>query len=583
MLEASLCTSNNPKEFQLANRLSDAVELSIIPSILSSDNKAHSNNSKFNIHIVELTEINSILYKSNSTIATIYKGNSMMTTLLTSNAKCPSLPFEKQCLMSLSSFSSNQKGSSLLRGEIDGNFLFQRNSYGQIYSTHVFDNSEHLTVAIDDRTVLSSFRSPSKDLEIPFLYIPNKSNYVSSDHRVIVINKDSNVPAFEGQRKLTSPIKKCTSMVTKMFEAGLSEFFFYDTKKRSSGSDGNSRQASRDEAFSRPEKRKRAVNSKGGKILDYFKHSGKQPTEEVEADGENNGNVRSNKVSTKVSSKFERNTGKESTIDLDSLPTITLGYSMMDTNEYADSMSTIAGTVKPFIKDGNIPREASVTLVEMIEMVLSWLPEESTFNIGAGGSEQSIYFTRRLRMIKRLKKTLCGNGDCTNFRVEGITILIPLSIGIHIDDQNCDMSGMTNVISINTRVPKNKRTISEGKNSKLWKWLELNGYESYFPCSILLYSRKSVGNYCAKIQDASDMRRNCRLRWIIFWALSSKVDSNVDYRSKVWNSKVFKNRFTKHASKRNGSRFGGKMYVTVACYDKMVSSGGDELNIKTII
>ena len=455
-----------------------------------------------------------------------------MKEILKSNSKCLSLPFEDQCLAVFPSYSKKFKGSSILRGEIDGAFMWKRNQSGQIYSTNTFDNSEHLTTAISDRTKLQRINSPSPGRDIPMLYIPSTSNYVSKDKQIIVINKDSNLPKFKGCKKMKAPIATCNELVRRMFECGLSESFAYDTKKRSSRG-----------------KTTASKSSSCGKR--------KRP------------NSTSHSVKAKVRSKFERSTQKEVSINVKALPTITMGFSNIDSNEYAGNYCTIGGNIKPFLKNGNVGIRACQVLVELIELVFSWLPRDKTFDVSQCGNED---FTRkRERFMQRFKQSLCGTTDITNFRVEGIAILIPSSIGLHVDELNCGRKGMTTVVSVNANVPKNERTITDGKNSKLWKWMDLQGYETHFPCSIILYSRRSVGNYIAKQIESKKMMRKCHLRYIVFWAIRKKVGKNVDYRAKVFNNNTFPNRFRVMAKRKTGSRFKGRMYVTVACYDKIVS------------
>ena len=475
-----------------------------------------------------------------------------MEEVLLSNSKCLSIPFQEQCLAVFPSFSNKLKGSSILRGEIDGVFMWQRNAGGQIYSTNTFDNSEHLTTAVSDRSVFKSMSSPTPDVPIPMLYIPNTSNYVSNDLDTIVINKDTDLPRFEGSVPMENPIAACNNLVRRMFESGLSESFTYDTKKRSSkGKGGSTKRKAVPEARTL-NKRKRESNNNGYQAR-----------------------INCDSAKVKVRSKFERNTQHLVTINVKALPTITMGYSNIDANEYAENNSTIGGNIKPFLKNGNVQPAACKILVELIELVFSWLPREKTFDVSQSGDVD--FVRKRERWIKRFKNSLCGNSDIKNFRVEGIAILIPSSIGMHVDELNCGRNGMTTVVSVNANVPKNEKTVTDGVNSKLWKWMDLQGYETHFPCSIILYSRRCVGNHISKMIRTRAMKKECHLRYIVFWAITKKVGSNVDYRAKVYNNNNFPSRFKTMATRRTKSRFRGRIYLTVACYDKIVSTCVDDV------
>ena len=94
----------------------------------------------------------------------------------------------------------------------------------------------------------------------------------------------------------------------------------------------------------------------------------------------------------------------------------------------------------------------------------------------------------RLGMMSDLKEFLGGNRDPKYFRVEGIAILIPTSIGFHKDSINCPMPGMQTVLSVNATIPINDRTFPSGRCSKVRQWLDLNGYKKSHPCSIILYT-----------------------------------------------------------------------------------------------
>ena len=277
----------------------------------------------------------------------------------------------------------------------------------------------------------------------------------------------------------------------------------------------------------------------------------------------------------RISSRLHASTQREVPLDPNSLPMCTTGWSTIDCNEYGDNLSTIAGTVKPFLKDGNIPIEASKHLVSIIEFLLGSLPSENLFNNGSSGDETSS--TERMKLQRRFKSSLMSPfedhdcGDSRNFRVDGITILIPSSIGIHTDNLNCNRDGMTSVLSINCQIPMNLKTIPSGTKSKLWSWLIANGYEEYFNCSIICYSRKCVGNFVSKVTSSYQLDEKDNLRKCLNWALTERVGSVVDYRSRIWNCSYFHTVFRTMKKRRSDGTFQGEYMVAPACYDKIVS------------
>ena len=68
-------------------------------------------------------------------------------------------------------------------------------------------------------------------------------------------------------------------------------------------------------------------------------------------------------------------------------------------------------------------------------------------------------------MVADFKEVMCSDRDRSFFCVKGITILIPLSIGLHKDTLNCFMEGMRAVIFINCQIPMNEQTIPDGWGS----------------------------------------------------------------------------------------------------------------------
>ena len=121
------------------------------------------------------------------------------------------------------------------------------------------------------------------------------------------------------------------------------------------------------------------------------------------------------------------------------------------------------------------------------------------------------------------------------------------------------------------KIPMSSKTIPSGPQSKLWLWLNANGYTTIFPCSIILYSRKAVYSFCRKMSLSQAFSEKDLVRKCVKWALIDRIGSVVDYRSRVWNNSSFPNHFKKYSVKKRGSRFNGLLWTTPAAYDKLVS------------
>lgn len=419
---------------------------------------------------------------------------------------------------------------------------FERNFNGQIYLIQDLDSSGHCTLRTIDLAKFHNVKFEKESpCEVPYIHVPCTMNYGSADGQTLVINSDEKAMPFQNRTQsdepMKGPIETATEFVIKMFESNLAECFSFENKKRSTGKIKVKTSTTR---RSQPRSKRRRKNGGRDQTKQHVVHS-----------------------------SFERTTQKEVLINANALPVVSLGWTTMDCNQYGNNACTMAGNIRPFLSDGNLPRKTRKILVDLIEFVLGFLPGEWSFNIKKCGSERVVEL--RTAMIAEFKEMMCGETELGNFRVEGITIVIPLSIGWHKDTLNCFIQGMTSVISINAKIPLNEKTIPSGPGSRLWIWLNKNGYSDFFPCSIILYSRKSVQSYCLKIAKTELFAERDLVRKCLKWAMLDRVKSVVDYRSRIWNNDAFPNLFRKYSKKKKGSRFNGLMWSSPAAYDKTVS------------
>ena len=444
---------------------------------------------------------------------------------------CSQFHFREQSLVSFTTTScGSSKKNTLSTHPPSCIHSIERNENGQIYVMNDLHKNPHFTLKTSDvlslyrDTTLSSIDSNLEETQ--YLHVPKNCNYISDDKSLLVIN-DQSLPTSNATTTITKDqlsIRKYTQLITEMFHYGLSESLTFNTKKRS-------------------------VSSKATKM---------------------------SSITKRMHSKYEGRTHRKSSIDKTSLPMCNMGWSLTDCNEYGGNMSTIAGTVKPFLKKGNIPLRASRILVQLIELLLKALDHLDIFN---NESCDDMMISNERRRMQRLFKSFLNNGDKYNdkcdadfFRVEGITIIIPSNIGLHTDNLNCDRKGMTSVLSINCQVPLNEDTIVSGSDSQLWNWFTENGYTESFNCSIICYSRRCVGNYVHKLASSYRIAEKDSLRNCIHWALTTRVGKAIDYKSHVWNNSYFPNVFNNHKKKRVSGTFGGDYMVVPAAYDKMVSA-----------
>ena len=176
-----------------------------------------------------------------------------------------------------------------------------------------------------------------------------------------------------------------------------------------------------------------------------------------------------------------------------------------------------------------------------------------------------------MELIEEFQKLLGADEIYSDFRVEGITILIPFSIGEHRDLMNCSEDGMDTVIGIHVKLALSILNPNDESDMELRDFLKLCGYNVTFPCAVILYSRKVCHAHALKMTKVIQCSREDTLRQVVFWALTKRVGHVVDYNHFVFDNNSFLEYFEKEATVRKESRFNGHALRRVASYDKMVS------------
>ena len=472
--------------------------------------------------------------------------------------------FEDQSLLCLmQSTSERQRGVQFVFApHLSEIVMIERNCKGQIYMLQGLDRSSHFTVLSSTfpRFIEKNFPIINNPLlqgitvntnPVRALFVDKSSDFRSEDKRTIVINAGTTTSS----PKIECPISSATSHIVAMFKDGnLAQAFTFLEKKRSS--QGNSKPF-----ISSPP----VISDNISTISSPFSVG----TSGTAATCSSSHSRRMKKKKRRNRKKLKNTLSKSpEIIHPDILPTITLGWSTQNAHEYSKNKCTIAGNIRPFLRDGGLSRSSKDHLLSCIEEVLSELPSETCFNVST--ETDGIQVNLRKSMMGKFKHLLGGSSLFNqSFRVEGITILIPQGIGNHCDKLNCGSPGMNTVVSINVNVPIDNDTVP--KSSQLHRWLKQKGFKGSFPLSVILYSRKCVMNHCKKMADSFHFGETDEITKVLHWALTDRVGSVCDYQHSVWCNSQFAQEFLKVADKKKHSRFEGRMSTQVEAYDKMVS------------
>lgn len=428
------------------------------------------------------------------------------------------LTFNEQSLMIMFQQNKSVRRSVLVDPyDVTHIVAIQRSASGQIYFTNALERSLHFSVA---STSFSDFTNIvyRKGNDIPFYYVPNTVNFYDSTTGICVINDDSQLE--------DNPIEYCTSCLIEMFKGGLANAFNHNERKRG----GNGKNS-------------------------HAKASAHQDSQ----DGPRTLNLR------------EDLRAKDNRPNRNFIPSITLGYTNQVTQKYKESRSSIFGHIVPYLRDGNLPQQTRPHLLRLVKKALDSLPCGKCFDVEK--HDDGIFVRLRKSMISDFEELMGIDTSGGTFRVEGIAILIPFNIAEHRDTMNCSVEGMNNVCAIHVKIPIDDLTLNPNNEAcnELREFLKTLGYESEFPCCVILYSRKCCSAHCkreAKIiryQDV-DALHDC-----LFWALTKQIGDIVDYNSIVWDNDEFTKWFFDNAESIDSSRYSGLAVRSIAKYDKMVS------------
>ena len=250
------------------------------------------------------------------------------------------------------------------------------------------------------------------------------------------------------------------------------------------------------------------------------------------------------------------------------IPSVSLGFTNQVTQEYSNCRSSIAGNTYPHLRDGNLPMSARRHLLELVRKAQTSCPGKC-FDLSNQGSET--YVRCRMEMIIQFQKLLGAKEEYSDFRVEGITILIPFSIGEHRDLMNCSVKGMNSVVGIHVKLSFDVLDDGDSSSKELKDFLRTCGYTSTFPCAIILYSRKVCHSHALRMSKILEYSKKDTLHNMMLWALTKRIGDVVDYNHNVFDNDCFIEMFKAKAFVRKESKFKGLALRAIAAYDKMVS------------
>ena len=488
--------------------------------------------------------------------------------------------FEEQSLLCLMQKNPQRKRAHefVFAPHLNTILMIERNNFGQVYMVQDLDRSCHFTVPTDFHNCLGAKNYPLINNEhlqnittttnpVVSIIINKNYNFTSPDQSIVIIN---NKAANSAQDKKACLVDDLTRIVLSMFEDGdLAQAFTFVERKRSSNfvdpksqtKSTSSHQTYSPNSFS---------TSNDDASMDSSSFSVGTISSTASRLRKRNRIARMDRIKKKSQKKAATASMNKKGIKLLTvLPTITLGWSVQDAHEYSRNKCTIAGNIKPCLRDGGISVKAKKSLLLCVTSVLAQMPPNTCFNVD--GESDKIVRNLRKSMVAMLQEKLGGSAVFdSSFRIEGVTIIVPRSIGQHCDSLNCGSDHMNTVVSINVNIRFDNTTVPP--SSKLRAWLLANKFTSSFPISILLYSRKCVLKLCQRMSDSFALGATDHLANILHWAMTKRTGSVCDYHGTIWCSSSFAKDFMKRSKAKTSSRFGGRLITRVEAYDKMVSA-----------
>ena len=284
------------------------------------------------------------------------------------------------------------------------------------------------------------------------------------------------------------------------------------------------------------------------------------------------------------------------------LPSISFGWTTTDCNSYKYHRTNIVGQIKPFLiktacDDLSIKLKRKVAKLSCL--VINHISIHSGLDIFTyDEAKKSVKDLRKLREYfwHEYAKTMGLDIDkdsklLEHFRCDGNSLIINPYVEKHKDTHNDQSEQWDNTLSINAQLPITPEMWSCSSFSAILNKL---GYSKSNPklvsVSLMIYSRKCIGDYCQSVVKTKDVCRLLRERGnpivdVVMEGLSN-VSSPTNYRSQFDNVDCFKMlsdtqfeledkvRFLGNKKKKRtvySPQYRGLLSERVAAYDKLVS------------
>jgi len=278
------------------------------------------------------------------------------------------------------------------------------------------------------------------------------------------------------------------------------------------------------------------------------------------------------------------------------LATFSGGYTMQVAQEYKSNRSTIIGNCKPFLIPTSHQRMAPAALKSLAELIASLIKKTSYKGMFAPATDDA--GTERRHMHKEFAKSMnmVEDDDLFDwFRAEGFSLVLNELVCWHADSSNDTSPGFDETLSVNTSVPVTQEMLDHPSFKHIMGNLGKGKVGGSLSISLMVYSRKCVGDYIKKRRTILELVQNpsASNKFIapILSALE-RVQSVVNY-GQIWdNAEVHRSMATDLIAKplteyktrklptggnigyKAPRQYNGKFQKIRASFDKMVRTCG---------
>ena len=286
------------------------------------------------------------------------------------------------------------------------------------------------------------------------------------------------------------------------------------------------------------------------------------------------------------------------------LPSISFGWTTTDCNSYKFHRTNIVGQIKPFlikIASECIPTKIKRRIAKLSILVINHMTIHSGYEIFTYDERNK--FLKDLRSLREsfwhkyaesMGLNLQSDSDILHyFRCDGNSLIINPCVEKHRDFHNDQIDYWDNTLSVNAQLPISSEMWScPSFGAILHKLGYRRGSQETVSVSLMIYSRKCVGDYCQSVVNTKAVCRTLRDRGnpIVDSVIQGleNVSSETNYRSLFDDVDCFNqlsdSKFQLQTKLRNISdgkqstrmvhppQYKGFLSQRVAAYDKLVSA-----------